>query len=150
MRDARLKGKAPRAHVNCWEDHFVSWSSKKQNSVALSTTEAEYISAGSSCAQLLWMKATLSDFGIKFKQVPLLCDNESVVKLTNNLVQHSRTKHNDIRHHFIRDHQMKGDNAIDSVGTDDQLADIFTKPLDEKRYCNLRNELNILDFSNMS
>ena len=58
---------------------LVSWSSKKQNSVALSTTEAEYILAGS-CAQLLWMKATLSDFGIKFKQVPLLCDNESAVK----------------------------------------------------------------------
>jgi hypothetical protein len=71
---------------------FVSWSSKKQNSVTLSTAEAEYISASSCCAQLLWIKATLNDFGIKFKQVPLLCDNESVVKLTNNPVQHSRTK----------------------------------------------------------
>ena len=87
---------------------LVSWSSKKQNSVALSTAEAEYISVGSCCAQLLWMKATLSDLGIKFKQVPLLCDNESVVKLTNNPVKHSRTKHIDVRHHFIRDHQQKG------------------------------------------
>jgi hypothetical protein len=86
----------------------VSWSSKKQISVALSTAEAEYILAGSCCAQLLWMKATLNDFGIKFKQVPLLCDNESVVNLTNNPVQHSRTKHIDVRHHFIRDHQQKG------------------------------------------
>ena len=95
------------------------------------------------------MKVTLSDFGIKFKQVPLLCDNESAVKLTNNLVQHSRTKHIDIRYHFIRDHQMKGDITIESVGTNDQLADIFTKPLDEKRFCKIRTELNILDFSNM-
>ena len=95
------------------------------------------------------MKATLSDFGIKFKQVSLLCDNESAVKLTNNPVQHSRTKHIDVCHHFIRDHQQKGDICIESVGTDDQLADIFTKPLDEKRFCKLRNELNILDFSNM-
>ena len=95
-------------------------------------------------------EATLSDFGIKFKQVPLLCDNESAVKLTNNPVQHSRTKHIDARHHFIRDHQQKGDICIKSVGTEDQLADIFTKPLDEKRFCKLRNELNILDFSNMS
>ena len=71
---------------------LVSWSLEKQNSVALSTAEAEYISTGSCCDQLLWMKATLSDFGIKFKQVPLLCDNESVVKLTNNPVQHSRDK----------------------------------------------------------
>ena len=103
---------------------LVSWSSKKQNSVALSTAEAEYIAVGSCCAQILWMKATLKDFGINFKQVPLLCDNESAVKLTNNLVQHSRTKHIDVRHHFIRDHQQKGDICIESIGTDDQVADI--------------------------
>jgi hypothetical protein len=84
---------------------LVSWSSKKQNSVALSTTEAEYIASGSCCAQILWMKATLNNFGIKFKNVPLLYDNESVVKLTNNPVQHARTKHIDVCHHFIRDHQ---------------------------------------------
>ena len=93
--------------------------------------------------------STLSDFGIKFKKVPLLCDNESAIKLTNNPVQHARTKHIDVRHHFIRDHQQKGDICIESVGTDNQLANIFTKPLDEKRFCKLRNELNILDFSNM-
>ena len=87
---------------------LVSWLSKKQNSVALSTAEAEYISAGSCCVQILWMKATLSDFGIKFKKVPLLCDNECATKLTNNPVQHARTKHIDVRHHFIRDHQQKG------------------------------------------
>jgi hypothetical protein len=66
------------------ERSLVSWSSKKQNSVALSTAKVEYILAGSCCAQLLWMKATFNDFGIKFKQVPLLCDNESAIKLTNN------------------------------------------------------------------
>jgi hypothetical protein len=95
------------------------------------------------------MKTILNDFRIKFKQVPLLCDNESAVKLTNNLVQHVRTKHIDFHHHFIRDHQQKGNVCIESVGTDDQLADIFTKSLDEKRFWKLRNELNILDFSNM-
>jgi hypothetical protein len=128
---------------------LVSWSSKKQNSVALSTAKAEYIATGSCRAQILWMKATLNDFRIKFKQVPLLCDNESAMKLTNNPVQHSRTKHIDVRHHFIRDHQQKGDISIENVGTDDQLADILTKPLDEKRFCKLRNKLNILDFSNI-
>ena len=94
------------------------------------------------------MKATLSDFGIKFKKVPLLCDNESAIKLTNNPVQHARTKHIDVCHHFIKDHQQKGDICIESVGTEDH-GDIFTKPLDEIRFCKLRNELNILDFSNM-
>jgi hypothetical protein len=74
---------------------LVLWSSKKQNNVALSTAKAEYISAGSCYAQMLWMKATLNDFRIKFKKVPLLYDNESAIKLTNNLVQHARTKHID-------------------------------------------------------
>jgi hypothetical protein len=67
---------------------LVSWSSKKQNSVALCTAEAEYISAGNYCAQLLWMKQTLLDYGISFKNIPLLCDNESAIKLATNLVQH--------------------------------------------------------------
>ena len=95
------------------------------------------------------MKATLSDFVIKFNKVPLQCDNDSAIKLTNNPVQQARTKHIDVRHHFIRDHQQKGGICIESVGTEDQLADIFTKSLDEKRFCKLRNELNILYFSNM-
>jgi hypothetical protein len=63
---------------------LISWSSKKQNSLTLSTAEAEYIAAGSCCAQILWIKATLKDFGIKFNKVPLLCDNEIAMKLTNN------------------------------------------------------------------
>lgn len=128
---------------------LVSWSYKKQNLVALSTAEAEYISACSCCAQLFYMKATLLDFGIKFKQVSLLCDNESTVNIDTNPAQHSRTKHIDIHQHFIKDHQVKGGIKIESVGTDDQLEDIFMKPLDEARFCKLRNELNILDFSNM-
>ena len=81
---------------------LVSWSSKKQNSVALSTTEAEYIAAGACCAQILYMKQTLLDYGVVLEKLPLLCDNESAVKLANNPVQHSRTKHIDIRHHFLK------------------------------------------------
>jgi hypothetical protein len=69
--------------------------------------------------------------------------------MAQNPVQHSRTKHIDIRHHFIRDHQQKGDISFESIGTEDQLADIFTKSLDEKRFYKLKNELNILDFSNL-
>jgi hypothetical protein len=113
--------------------------------MGLSTAEAEYISAGSCCAQLLWMKQTLFDCGVKFKEIPLLCDNESAIKIANNPVQHSRTKQIDIRHHFLRDHVSKGDIKIDGVSTDDQLANIFTKPLDESRFCKLRNELNVID-----
>jgi hypothetical protein len=129
---------------------LVSWSSKKQNCVALSTAEAEYIAAGACYAQLLWMKQTLRDFGCEFNKIPLLCDNESAIKLANNHVQHSRTKHIDIRHHFMRDHEAKEDIELFHVSTENQLADIFTKPLDETRFCFLRSELNILDSRNVS
>jgi hypothetical protein len=129
---------------------LVSWSSKKQNSVALSTAEAEYISAKSCCAQLLWMKQTLLDYGVKFNGIPLLCDNKSAIKIANNPVQHSRTNHIDNRHHFLRDHVSKEDIKIDGVSPDDQLADIFTKPLDESCFCKLRNELNVIDISNVA
>nr|CAH66492.1 H0321H01.1 [Oryza sativa]CAH66516.1 OSIGBa0142C11.4 [Oryza sativa] len=128
---------------------LVSWFSKKQNSIVLSTTEVEYVTAGSCCAQLLWMKQTLKDFGYNFTKIPLLCDNESAIKIANNPVQHSRTKHIDIRHHFLRDHETKGDICLTHVRTETQLADIFTKPLDEKRFCELRSELNFLDSCNI-
>lgn len=96
------------------------------------------------------MKATIQDYGIKFIQMTLLCDNESAIMIAIDLVQHSRTKYIDIRHDFIRDHQVKGDIIIKSVGTRDQLANIFTKPLDDTMFCKLHNELKILDFSKMS
>jgi hypothetical protein len=129
---------------------LVSWSSKKQNSVASSTTEAEYVAADACCAQLLWMKQTLSDFGYEFSKIPFLCENKSSIKLGNNLEQHSRTKHIDIRHHFLRDHEGKGDIALRHASTERQLADIFIKPLDEQRFYALRSELNILDSRNLA
>jgi hypothetical protein len=110
--------------------YLVSWSSKKPNSVALSTTEAEYVAAGACCAQLLWMKQTLKDYGCHFTHIPLLCDNGSAIKLANNPVSHSRTKHIDIRHHFLRDHETKGGITLSHVSTEKQLADMFTKPLE--------------------
>ena len=137
------------ANLGCYRRSLVCWSSKKQNCVSLSTAESEYIAAGSCCAQLLWMKQTLKDYGIHLKQVPLYCDNESAIKIANNLVQHSKTKHIEIRHHFLRDHVMKEDIDIIHVNTEEQLADIFTKPLDEKRFCKLRCEVNILESSNV-
>jgi hypothetical protein len=124
---------------------LVCWSSKKQNCISLSTAEAEYIAAASGCTQLLWMKQTLLEYDVSFDKVPLLCDNESAIKIAYNPVQHSRTKHIEIRHHFIRDHVARGDIELAYVSTKEQLADIFTKPLDEARFCYLRNELNIID-----
>ncbi|KAF7119794.1 hypothetical protein RHSIM_Rhsim13G0158900 [Rhododendron simsii] len=122
---------------------LVSWFSKKQHSVALSTAEAEYVAVGSCCAQILWMKQQLEDFGLFFDHIPIKCDNTSAINLTKNPIQHSRTKHIDIRHHFIRDHVQRGDVVIDFVRTDNQLADIFTKPLSEDRFCSIRREIGM-------
>jgi hypothetical protein len=127
---------------------LVPWASKKQNSVALPTVEAEYIAAGYCCAQLLWIRQTLRDYGYKLSKVPLLCHNESAIRMADNPVEHSRTKHIDNRYHFLRDHQQRGDIEIAYLNTKEQLADIFTKPLDEKTFSKLRNELNILDSRN--
>jgi hypothetical protein len=127
----------------------MSWNSKKQTSVALSTAEAEYVAAWQCCAQLLWMRQTLRDFGYNLSKVPLLCDNESAIRMADNPIEHNRTKHIDIRHHFLRDHQQKGDIEVYHISTENQLADIFTKPLDEKTFCRLRSELNVLDSRNL-
>jgi hypothetical protein len=94
------------------------------------------------------MRQTLRYYGYKLSKGPLLCDNESEIRMADNPVEHNRTKHIDIWYHFLRDHQQKRDIEISYVSTHNQLADIFTKPLDEKTFSKLRNELNILDSRN--
>jgi hypothetical protein len=98
---------------------LVSWTSQKQNSVALSTVKAEYIAAGACCTQILYMKQTLLDYGVVLEKVHLLCDNESAIKMANNHVQHSRTKNIDICHHFFRDHVAKGEIILEGVRSED-------------------------------
>ncbi|GJR66956.1 retrovirus-related pol polyprotein from transposon TNT 1-94 [Tanacetum coccineum] len=115
-------------------DKLVSWSSKKQKSTAISTTEAEYIAMSGCCAQILWMRSQLTDYGFVFNKIPLYCDNRSAIALCCNNVQHSRSKHIDIRHHFIREQVEKGVVELYFVTTDYQLADIFTKALPRERF----------------
>ena len=121
----------------------VSWASKKQHSVALSTAEAEYVAAGGCGAQVLWIKHQLLDFNIEKQRVPIYCDNTSAINLAKNPVQHSRTKHIEIRYHFLRDHVAKGDFELIFIATDKQIADIFTKPLNEEKFSSLRRELGL-------
>nr|GEU33860.1 copia protein [Tanacetum cinerariifolium] len=84
-------------------DRLVSWSSKKQRSTAISTTKVEYIAMSRCCAQILWMRSQLKDYGFGFNKIPLYCDNKSAIALCCNNVHHSRSKRIDIRHHFIRE-----------------------------------------------
>ena len=113
--------------------------------MALSIAEVEYIATGSCCAQILWIKQQLEHFGLKVNKVALLCDNTSAINLTKNQIRHSRTKHIEIHHHFIRDHVSIGDCEIQFIETKKKLAYIFTKPLLKERFFFLRNELGILD-----
>ena len=78
------------------------------------------------------MKQTLSDFDLSFEHIPIKCDNTSAISISKNLVQHSRTKHIEIRQHFCRNHAQKDDITLEFVSTKDQLANIFTKPLSEE------------------
>ena len=98
--------------------NLISWHSKKQNFVALSTAEVEYVAAGSCCAQVLWIKQQLEDYGVIQSKIPIKCDNTSAINITKNPIQHSRTKHIDIRHHFIRDHVQNGDIELEFICTE--------------------------------
>ncbi|KAJ9561108.1 hypothetical protein OSB04_006268 [Centaurea solstitialis] len=124
---------------------LVSCTSKKQNSVSTSTAEAEYVAAGSCCAQVLWMRNQLLDYGFQLSKIPIFCDNTSAIAIANNPVLHSKTKHIEIRYHFIRDYLMNGDVELQFIPTEYQLADLFTKPLDEKRFNQLISELGMLN-----
>jgi len=95
------------------------------------------------------MKQHLSDYGIILDHIPIRCDNTSAINLSKNLVQHSRTKHIEIRHHFPRDHVKKGDCVLEFVDTKNQLANIFTKPLPNETFFAIRRELGLLDINDL-
>ncbi|GKC76744.1 hypothetical protein Tco_1127518 [Tanacetum coccineum] len=109
------------------------------------SAEAEYVAAARCCASILWMKSKLSDYDIHYKMVPIFCDNTSAIAISNNPVFHSRTKHIDIGYHSIRDHVLKRDTELHFIPTEYQLADIFTKPLDEPTFTRLKVELGMLN-----
>jgi hypothetical protein len=122
---------------------LVSWSSRKQSSVSQSTTEAEYVAATSCCSQLFWISYTMSDFGEEYSHVPLQCDSTSAISVAKNPVLHSKTKHIEVRYHFLRDNVEKGKITLIHVPTHDQLAYIFTKPLDQATFTRLWGELGV-------
>nr|GEU47315.1 hypothetical protein [Tanacetum cinerariifolium] len=115
-------------------DILVSWSSKKQKGTAISTTEAEYIAMSGCYAQILWMRSEITYYGFAFNNIPLYCDNKSAIALYCNNVQHSRSKHIDIRYHFIREQVKNSVVELYFVTTNYQLADIFTKALPRERF----------------
>ena len=123
----------------------TEWVFKKQNCVSLSTAQAEYIAAGSCYTQLLWMKHMLTDYGFKQGLLSLFCANTSASNLSKNLVLHSRNKHIEIRYHFIRNLVEEQLLELTIISTEHQLADLFTKPLDNLHFTSLRKAIGVCD-----
>nr|GEU93696.1 retrotransposon protein, putative, unclassified [Tanacetum cinerariifolium] len=128
-------------------EKLVSWSSKKQNCTALSTAKAEYVSLSACCAQVLWMRTQLMDYGFHFNKIPIYCDLKSAIAISCKPVQLSRTKHIAVRYHFIKEHGEKGTIELYFVKTDYQLADLFTKALPVDRFNYLVRRLGMRSLS---
>ncbi|GJV46711.1 hypothetical protein Tco_1431247 [Tanacetum coccineum] len=120
---------------------LISWQCKKQTIVATSTTEAEYVAAANCCGQVLWVQNQLLDYGFNFMNTKIHIDNESTICIVKNPVYHSKTKHIEIRHHFIRDCYEKKLIQVQKIHTDLNVADLLTKPFDGPRRSKLRYAL---------
>jgi hypothetical protein len=126
-------------------DCLVSWLSKKQSSIYLSTTKAEYIVEKTCCTQVLWMKQNLTDIQIEYDDPILIyCDNTSTISISKNLVMHSKTKDIPIKYHFLREHVAEKNIIIDYVGIKEQVVDIFTKLLPREDFEYLRQRLEVI------
>nr|GEV25835.1 retrotransposon protein, putative, unclassified [Tanacetum cinerariifolium]GEZ81351.1 retrotransposon protein, putative, unclassified [Tanacetum cinerariifolium] len=131
----------------CMCARLISWSSKRQKSVAISSTKAKYIALSGCCAQILWMRSQLTDYGLGFNKIPMYCDNKSASALCYNNVQHYRSKHIDIRYHFIKEHVENGVIELYFVNAEYQLADLFTKSLGKDRIEFPINKLGMRSFT---
>ncbi|GJW47055.1 retrovirus-related pol polyprotein from transposon TNT 1-94 [Tanacetum coccineum] len=114
-------------------DKLVSWMSKKQDCTAMSTAEA-YVSLSASYAQVLWMRTQLKDYGFDYNRIPLYCDSQSAISISCNPVQHSRTKHINVRYHFIKEQIERDIVELYFVKTEYQLTDMFTKSISQERF----------------
>ncbi|GJS74967.1 retrovirus-related pol polyprotein from transposon TNT 1-94 [Tanacetum coccineum] len=115
-------------------DKLVSLSSKKQDCTLMSSAEVEYVSLSACCAQVLWLRTQLTEYGFHFNKIPMYCTSKAAVAISCNPVQHSRSKHIDVRYHFIKEQVEKGIVKLFLVRTEYQLADLFTKALPEDRF----------------
>ena len=126
----------------------VSWRSKKQTCVALSTAEAEYIALSAAMQESLWLKRLISKLtNTKNQQITILEDNQSAIAITHNPQFHGRSKHIDIKYHFVRDHVNSGNIKLVYYPTGDMLAGMFTKSLSRENFCKLRDNAGIANQS---
>lgn len=128
----------------CLSNGIVTWSSQRQKLVTLSTTEAEYVAAAAAAKEAIWLRKLLNDLGcLPVTATVLRVDNQSAIRLIKNPEFHKRTKHIDIKHHYVRETVESGEISVEYVPTDQQLADIFTKALPKRQFQHLCNGLGI-------
>jgi hypothetical protein len=124
---------------------MISWQSRKQSSISLSTTEAEYIAACFASCEAIWLRKLLTGlFDLKMEATTILCDNQSCIKMTENHVFHNRSKHIEIRYHYIRDMVQRGAIKLQYVSTDEQVVDVLTKPLSRVKFEHFRDKIGIV------
>nr|GEY49748.1 Gag-Pol polyprotein [Tanacetum cinerariifolium] len=115
-------------------EKLVSWPSKKQDCTSMSVVKSEYVSLSTCCAQVLWMRTQLTYYGFHFDKIPMYYDSKAAIAISCNLVQHSRTKHIDVKYHFIKEQVERGIIELFFVRIEYQLAGLFTKALLEDRF----------------
>jgi hypothetical protein len=124
---------------------MISRQSRKQSSISLSTTEAEYIAACSTSCKAIWIRKLLTGlFDLEMRATTILCDNQSCIKITENLVFHDRLKHIEILYHFICDMVHRGALKLQYISTDEQVTDVLTKPLSRVKFEHFRDKLGIV------
>jgi hypothetical protein len=128
----------------------ITWQSEKQKIVALSSCEAEYIAGTTAACQGIWLSRLLAELkGERVETFALNIDNQSAIALSKNAVFHDRSKHIELRFHFIRECVEKNRVKVQYISTSEQLADILTKPLGRDRFCELRSRIGVVDIQGM-
>lgn len=125
----------------------ISWSSKKQDTMALSSSEAEYMAATTASCQAVWLRKLLAD--LQQEQIgptEIWCDNKATIAITKNPAFHSRTKHIETRYHFIRNLVIDGVISMEFCGTNDQVADVLMKSLPHNKHDFFRLQMGVCDF----
>lgn len=124
----------------------ISWCSKKQMVVALSSCEVEYIAASQAACQILWLESLLEELKIPYKKpAELFVDNKSSISLTKNPIAHGRCKHIEVKFHFLRDQVNKGRLEMIHCRTEVQATDILTKPMKSERFRELRRMIGVVE-----